>query len=140
MGRVRDNHSIPRNLGEVCIYSKRWLRSGSTDSKKITWSLIESTPSLLGRKTSILFPPLIRCPCAFKTLVYQVICGYKDLCAPIHFLPGRSNFPRVSPLIQAFGHTHSSYIFVPFPFYVYKLLSLHSKHTVAFLESAKSLS
>lgn len=41
-------------LGEVCPYSKRWVRS-TIDSKKVSNLLIKSTPSFMGRKTGTLY-------------------------------------------------------------------------------------
>lgn len=35
------------DLADVCLYSKRWLKSASTDGKKAPKLLIKSTPSLL---------------------------------------------------------------------------------------------
>ena len=35
--------------GEVSLYSKKWVRSGATDSSKFTKSLTSSTLRFLGR-------------------------------------------------------------------------------------------
>lgn len=41
------------DLGEIFLYSKRWVRSATTDSKKVMRSLTTSTLSLLSRKQVI---------------------------------------------------------------------------------------
>lgn len=61
LGREESRISILGELGEVCLYGKRWAGSASTDSKKVTRSL--KKPTLKG---GISFPPWRRGPCVFN--------------------------------------------------------------------------
>ena len=80
LGREESGMIVLGNLGEVHLYSKRRVRSASTDSQEVTKSLTQSTSSILACNTCIFISSTEKMPLYF--LVSLVICGCKDLRAP----------------------------------------------------------
>lgn len=69
LGREESGITFLENLGEVCFYSKRWVRSASTDGKKVTRWLTKSICRLLDGKAGIFISFSEKAPHVFLTFL-----------------------------------------------------------------------